>query len=101
VSETDEALTVKAELPGIAEKDIDISISDGILTIKGEKKHEKEEEKACYHTVERRYGSFSRTMRLPTDVDSEKVDATFKDGVLRLALPKSEASKPRKIEIKN
>ena len=101
VSETDEEFTVKAELPGIVEKDIDISISDGILTIKGEKKHEKEEENACYHTVERRYGSFSRTMRLPTDVDAEKVDATFKDGVLRLALPKSEASKPRKIEIKN
>jgi HSP20 family protein len=101
VSETDEQLTVKAELPGIAEKDIDISISDGILTIKGEKKHEKEEEDARYHTVERRYGSFSRTMRLPTDVDTEKVDATFKDGVLRLTLPKSAASKPRKIEIKN
>ena len=101
VSETDEQLTVKAELPGIAEKDIDISISDGILTIKGEKKHEKEEEDAHYHTVERRYGSFSRTMRLPTDVDTEKVDATFKDGILRLTLPKTEASKPRKIEIKN
>ena len=101
VSETSEEFTVKAELPGIAEKDIDISISDGILTIKGEKKQENEEKNACYHTVERRYGSFSRTMRLPTDVDAEKVDATFKDGVLKLALPKSEASKPRKIEIKN
>ena len=101
VSETDDQLTVKAELPGIAEKDIDISISDGILTVKGEKKHEKEEENARYHTVERRYGSFSRTMRLPDDVDTERVDATFKDGILKLTLPKIEASKPRKIEIKN
>jgi HSP20 family protein len=101
VSETEEALTVRAELPGIEQKDIDISISDGILTIKGEKKHEKEEENACYHTVERRYGTFSRTMRLPTEVDAEKVDATFKDGVLSVTLPKSETSKPRKIEIKH
>jgi HSP20 family protein len=101
VSETEDAVTVKAELPGIAEKDIDISFSDGILTIKGEKKHEKEEENACYHTVERHYGTFSRSLRLPTEVDTEKVDATFKDGVLRVTLPKSETSKPRKIEIKN
>ena len=100
VSETESELTVKAELPGMDEKEIDISLSDGMLTIKGEKKHEKEEEKKCYHTVERRYGAFSRTMRLPSEVEAEKVDATYRDGVLKVTLPKSETAKARKIEIK-
>ena len=101
VSETEDALIVKAELPGMEEKDIDISLSEGILTIKGEKKHEKESESGCYHTVERRYGAFSRTMRLPTEVDTEKVDATYKNGVLHVTMPKTEEAKPRKIEIKS
>jgi HSP20 family protein len=101
VSETDNELIVKAELPGMDEKDIDISLSEGVLTVKGEKKHEKEEKKEHYHTVERCYGTFSRTMRVPAHVDTDKVDATYKDGVLRITLPKSEASKPKKIDIKS
>lgn len=101
VSETEDALIVKAELPGMEEKDIEISLSEGILTIKGEKKHEKEEESGQYHTVERRYGAFCRTMRLPAEVDAEKVDAVYKDGVLSVTMPKSETAKPRKIEIKS
>jgi HSP20 family protein len=101
VSETDEALIVKAELPGMEEKDIDISLSDGVLTIKGEKKQEKESESGHYHTVERRYGAFSRTMRLPAEVNAEQVDAAYKDGVLSVTMPKTEKAKPRKIEIRS
>jgi HSP20 family protein len=82
-------------------KDINITVSDGMLTIKGEKKHEKNEENEHYHRVETRYGTFSRTMRLPTEVQADKVDATYKDGVLNITLPKSEAVEPKKIEIKS
>jgi HSP20 family protein len=101
VSETEKELIIKAEVPGIDKKDININLSDGLLTIKGEKKHEKEEESENYHRVERRYGTFSRTVRLPFEVEVDKVDATYKDGVLKITVPKSEAAKPRKIEIKS
>ncbi|MBW2107805.1 MAG: Hsp20/alpha crystallin family protein [Deltaproteobacteria bacterium] len=101
VSETDNEIIVKADLPGMEEKNIDISLSDGLLTIKGEKRQEKEEDNEVYHTVERRYGAFTRTMHLPADVDANKVDATYKDGVLKVTLAKSETSKPKKIEIKS
>ena len=99
VSETEKELIVKAEVPGMDKKDIHINLSDGLLTIKGEKKQEKKNEN--YHSVERRYGMFSRTIRLPFEVEADKVDATYKDGVLKVTLPKSEAAKPKKIEIKN
>jgi HSP20 family protein len=82
------------------QKDIDINLSDGLLTITGEKKHEKEDKNENYHCVERHYGKFSRTMRVPFEVEAEKVDATYKDGVLKVTLPKSETAKPKKIEIK-
>jgi HSP20 family protein len=72
-----------------------------MLTIKGERKHEKKEENEHYHRVETRYGTFSRTLRLPTEVKADKVDATYKDGVLNITLPKSEAVEPKKIEIKS
>ncbi|MBW2020913.1 MAG: Hsp20/alpha crystallin family protein [Deltaproteobacteria bacterium] len=101
VSETDKELIVRAELPGMDKKDINITLSDGILTIKGDKKHEKKEENENYHCIERHYGAFSRTMRLPCEVKADKVDATYKDGVLRITLPKSETAKPKKIEIKS
>ena len=101
VSETEGELIVTAEIPGMDKKDLDIHLSDGVLTVKGEKKQEKEDKKENYHCIERRYGSFSRTMRLPVDVDTEKVDAAYKDGVLRITLPKSETVKPKKIDIKN
>lgn len=101
VSETENELIVKAEVPGMDQKDIDISLSRGMLTIKGEKKQEKEDKTEHYHTVERHYGSFSRTMRLPSEVEADKVDATYKDGVLKITLPKSETSKARKIEVRN
>jgi HSP20 family protein len=100
VSETDKELIVKGEVPGMDKKDINITVSDGMLTIRGEKKHEKKEENEQYHHVERRYGAFSRTMRLPHEVEADKVDATYKEGVLSIRLPKSEAVEPKKIEIK-
>jgi HSP20 family protein len=100
VSETDKELIVKADVPGMDKKDINITVSDGMLTIKGEKKHEEKEENEHYHRVERRYGVFSRTMRLPQEVEADKVDASYKDGVLSIRLPKSEDTEPKKIEIK-
>ena len=98
VFRTDEVL-VKAELPGLTDKDIDVSVVDDTLTIKGEKKHDKEEKGKHYHLVERRYGSFQRCVRLPSSVNSKKASARFKDGVLEITLPKSEEAKPKKIEI--
>lgn len=100
MSETDKELIVKGEVPGMDKKDINITVSDGMLTIRGEKKHEKKEENEHYHRVERRYGAFSRTIRLPHEVEADKVDATYKEGVLSIRLPKSEAVEPKKIEIK-
>lgn len=99
VSETDDHVIVRAEVPGMDKKDINITMSDGLLTIQGEKKQEKKEEKENYRFVERRYGSFSRSLRIPNGVDADKIDASYKDGVLKVAIPKSEPEKSRKIEI--
>lgn len=100
VSETGDKITVKAEIPGMEAKDIDISMVGDTLTIKGEKKAEHEEKEENYHLVERSYGSFSRAMKLPVAVDPEKVEATYKNGVLTVVLPKKEEVKPKAIEIK-
>jgi HSP20 family protein len=100
VSETKSDLVIKAELPGMDPKDIDISMNNGFLTIKGEKKHEREEKDENYHLVERSYGSFTRSVRLPREVQSDKVIASFKNGVLRVTLPKSEEAKKKEIKIK-
>jgi HSP20 family protein len=91
---------VKAEVPGLEPKDIDISLSDGLLTIKGEKKQEREEKEENYHLVERSYGSFARSIRLPNEVQSDKIDASYKNGVLKIVLPKSEEAKKKEIKIK-
>ena len=100
VSETKNELVVKAEIPGMDAKDIDISLSDGVLTIKGEKKQEKEEKEADYHLVERSYGAFVRSVRLPKEVQGDKISASYKDGILKIALPKSEEAKKKEIKIK-
>ena len=100
VSETADKVVVKAELPGIEAKDIDISLSGDILTIKGEKKSEREEKKESYHLVERSYGSFSRSLRLPAVVDPDKIEAGYKQGVLTVTCPKKEVVKPKAIEVK-
>ncbi len=100
VSETKSDLVIKAELPGMDPKDIDISMNNGFLTIKDEKKHEREEKDENYHLVERSYGSFTRSVRLPREVQNDKITASFKNGVLRVTLPKSEEAKKKEIKIK-
>ena len=102
LSETDTEIEVTAELPGVEEKEIDVNLTEDVLTIKGEKKMEAEKSEGDYKVVERSYGSFERSMRLPCEVKSDKVDATFKNGVLTIKLPKSPeaAAKTRKIAIK-
>ena len=100
VSETEENVLVKVEVPGIEPKDIDISISGDTLTIKGEKKSEKEEKGKNYHFIERGYGSFSRSVGLPASVKFEQVKAEYKKGILEITLPKSEKSKIKKIPVK-
>jgi HSP20 family protein len=103
VKETDTEYKIEAELPGMDDKDIDISISQGRLVIKGEKQHEHEEKKGSYHRVERSFGQFERQVPLPGDVDVDKVDASFKKGVLNISLPKTEEAKKdiKKIAIKS
>lgn len=94
VSETDKEIQVTAEIPGVDEKDIDVTLSDGMLTIKGEKKSKSEEKDKHYHRVERSYGSFRRTLSVPETVDEKKVAATFKNGVLTVTVPKKKSTKP-------
>lgn len=100
VSETAKEIVVKAELPGMDPKDIDLSIRGNILTVAGERKQEKEEKGENFHRVERTYGSFSRSVRLPAEVDPGKVDATYKDGVLKITLRKTKEAAAKKIEVK-
>ena len=88
VRETDKEIVVEAELPGIDEKHISLAIQDGVLTIRGEKRFEHDEEKENYRTMEHRYGSFQRSLRLPDLVDEDKVEASFDNGVLKVSLPK-------------
>jgi HSP20 family protein len=99
VSETDTELKIEAELPGIDEKDLEVIFSDGRLTIKGEKKQEKEEKKKDYHTVERSYGSFARSIVLPFEADPNKVKATFAKGVLTVTVPKPPEVKAKEKKI--
>lgn len=97
VSENDKEIQVSAELPGMDEKDIDVSLSGNNLVIRGEKKSEKEEKDKQYYRKESSYGAFHRSIPLPTEVEEEKIEATFKKGVLKIVLPKSpEARKARK-----
>jgi HSP20 family protein len=100
VAETRNDIVVMAEIPGMDPKDIDISLSDGVLTIRGEKKQEKEEKGENYHLVERSYGSFIRSIQLPMKVQSGKINASYKNGVLKVTLPKSEEAKIKEIKIK-
>jgi len=100
VSEQDDKITVKAELPGVNSEDVEVSVHDGMLTIGGEKKEESEERgEGVYHS-ERRYGAFRREIRLPAGVDADKVEATCRDGVLTVTLPKTEQAKAKRIEVK-
>lgn len=100
ISETDGEYQIKAEIPDVKKEDVKVTLEDGVLTIQGERKQEKEEKGKKYHRVERSYGSFVRSFSLPDLIDEEKVKAEFKDGVLNLHLPKSEKAKPKAIEVK-
>jgi len=100
LAETKDNLVVTAELPGIDPKDISIDLSGDVLTVRGEKKQEKEEKEENYHLIERRYGSFTRSIRLPVKIDEEKIKASYKNGVLKIVLPKSEEVKKKEIKIK-
>ncbi len=100
ISETEGEYQIKAEIPDVKKEDVKVTLEDGVLTIQGERKHEKEEKGRKYHRIERSYGSFVRTFSLPDVIDDDKVKAEFKDGVLNLHLPKSEKAKPKAIEVK-
>ena len=100
ISETEGEYQIKAEIPDVKKEDVKVTLEDGVLTIQGERKHEKEEKGKKFHRIERSYGSFVRTFSLPDVIDEEKVKADFKDGVLNLHLPKSEKAKPKAIEVK-
>lgn len=92
-------IELKAELPGIDPKDVDIRVENNVLTLRGQRSLDNDVKRESYHRVERAYGAFSRSFTLPTVVDTEKILAEYKDGVLRLVLPKKEEAKPRQIQI--
>ncbi len=100
ISETKDGFVVKAELPGLEAKDVNVSISGDILTIKGEKKVEEEEKDEHYYRVERYSGSFQRVFQLPSGVKGDKIEATFDKGVLKVTLPKVEEAQKKEIEVK-
>ena len=100
VIENPDNYVVKASIPGVAPEDVEITLTDNVLTIKGETKQEKEDKQENYHLRERHYGSFMRSINLPVSVDADKVEAVNEHGVLLLTLPKSEAVKPKKIAVK-
>lgn len=103
ISETDKTYHVSAELPGVDEKDVEVILKNGLLTIKGEKRFESEKKEKNFHRVERSYGSFERSITLPQDADQEKISADFKKGVLNIDISKkaSAIEKEKKIEIKS
>lgn len=99
MEEADNEIIVKAEMPGLDPKDFQISLTENTLTIKGERKEEKEEKKKNYHMVERRYGSFYRSIPLPCSVESDKVEANYKKGILEITLPKAEPVRAKQISV--
>ena len=99
IYETENDLVVKADLPDVDLKDIDVRVENQTLTIAGERKFEKQDNVAGYHRIERSYGNFTRSFEVPNSFDTEKIAASFKNGVLSVSLPKKEAAKPRQIKI--
>lgn len=100
IVEDEKEYLIKADLPEIKKEEVKVAVQDDVLTITGERKYEKEEKGKKYHRVERAYGSFARSFSLPEDADASKVNAEFKDGVLKVHLPKSEKAKPKSVEVK-
>lgn len=99
IYETGETFTVEAELAGIDPKDIDVAVDEGVLTLRGERKLEREVKEENYYRVERAYGMFQRAVRLPSDIDAEKVKAEYDNGVLRVTIPKVQPKKPKSIPV--
>ena len=99
IFETEKELVLTAEVPGIDEKDIEIKIEDNTLSLKGERKFEKETKEENYHRIERSYGSFFRAFALPNSIDPEKIQATHENGVLKITMPKRDELQPRKVKI--
>ena len=99
VYEDEQKITLKVEVPGIDEKDIDVRVENNILTVHGERKFEKEEKEENFRRVERQYGSFTRTFTLPSAVDAEKVQADYEKGILKIQLPKKAEAKPKQIKV--
>ena len=101
VAEDANEIVLRSELPGVKQDDIDIELAHDTLTIRGEKKFEEEDKKGNYVRIERAYGTFQRSFNLSVPVDQDKINASFKDGVLTIRLPKSEATKPKKVLVKS
>ena len=99
IYETEHEIQVQAELPGVDKKDITLSLEKNVLTLKGERKFEKETKQENYHRIERAYGGFSRSFSIPASVDEEKIRAEYKDGILKIALPKKDQVKAKQIQI--
>jgi HSP20 family protein len=99
IVETEDELIVKADLPDVRLEDIDVRVENGTLSLKGERKFEKELADKGYHRIERSYGSFMRSFSVPSSVDTEKVSADYKNGVLTVTLPKKEAAKPKQVKV--
>ena len=99
IYETESEIMVQAELPGVARKDIALQLENNVLTLKGERKFEKETSQENYHRIERSYGGFSRAFTIPSSVDDDKIRADYKDGILKIALPKKEQVKAKQIKI--
>jgi HSP20 family protein len=99
IYETENELVLKADVPDVDLKDIEVRVENQTLTVRGERKFEQQENTKGYHRIERNYGSFVRSFAVPATVDTEKVNATYKNGVLTIALPKKEAAKPRQVKV--
>ena len=100
VFEAENEIVLRAELPGLSEEDVEITLENGRLSVKGEKKLRKDEVEGEYRRVESRFGSFVRSFAVPNTIDRENIEATFEKGVLQVSLPKVEAAKPQRIEVK-
>jgi HSP20 family protein len=100
VKEDDQAYHIEADLPGMKKEDVEVTVVDNVVTIKGERKHEEEKKEKGYHRIERRYGTFERSFELPGGFQGDKIEARFDNGVLHMTLPKREEAKPKQIEVK-
>jgi len=100
LADTKAGIELTAELPGLEEKDVQVTLTDNVLTVSGEKQAEKEEKEKNYHFIERSYGAFSRSIELPADIQADKITATMTSGVLKVVVPRAAKAEPKKIEVK-